>query len=432
MRVSAIPRQHRSESSTVLLAFGRPKAIIRYVFYTFVFSIPFEAVNIGLSDTLPRLIGFALLALAVVYESESFLRPPKAFWCFAIYILVYIVLGLDVIYYIPQGVQLAPEVIAQLKTQLQLLILLLISYNLMRSERVKKGALLALALSGIALAILQALGLTSSEMSQERMSAFGENPNALASVLSLGLLALVGLAYGRKEMDKKLQVVAWLGSLFLLVAIVRTGSRGDVLALIVSLFTLAIKPNSVWTNVKMALTVAVVVSSLAIASYQIDAVRERWESTYYEGDVAGRDDIFAAASEMFLERPVIGWGPVSHYYELGARLGKLTRDEHDAYLWLLLEVGLLGALPFFAGLWFCWRSAWKGRGNVQGAVPFAMLFYFIVVNIKGTWLLAKLFWLVIAYALAGGYVASFRESAYTPHARWLIEKSVTLLKLAKN
>jgi hypothetical protein len=36
-----------------------------------------------------------------------------------------------------------------------------------------------------------------------------------------------------------------------------------------------------------------------------------------------------------------------------------------------------------------------------------MLLFFLFVNLKGTWLLGKLFWLILAYALAArGYVAS--------------------------
>ena len=408
--------------SLSVVAIRLPTASIRYVFYAFVFSIPFEALDIGLTGTLSRLIGFVLLLLTVFHEKGFLFRPPQAFWYFLTYLLLYAIIG--VLVSIPESREFAPEIITQMKTQIQLLILFLIAYNLMRSDRVKKGALLALSLSCVSLAVLQILGVTRSDFSQERISAFGENPNTLASVLSLGLLALIGLAYGRKEMDRKLRWIASLSFLVLLLSIVRTGSRGDVLALALSLFTLAVKPEGLSRSLKTALIVITVVSSLAIVSYQLSPVRERWERTYYEGDVAGREDIFTAAWGMFLEKPVFGWGPVNHIYELGLRVGEPRRDPHSLYLWLLIEVGIVGLLPFFAGLWLCWSSAWKGRGSVQGTLPLAMLVFFLVVNFKGTWLLAKLFWLVLSYALAAGGYAWIPSQTYLKASRVPIYRKI--------
>src|SRR5262249_50542735 len=62
--------------------------------------------------------------------------------------------------------------------------------------------------------------------------------------------------------------------------------------------------------------------------------------------------------------------------------------------------GLLGAVPFFAGLWLCWHAAWKARHSIQGVVPVALLLCFLTITAKGTWLTDKLFWVVLAYALA--------------------------------
>jgi O-antigen ligase len=273
---------------------------------------------------------------------------------------------------------------------------------LLRSEVVKKGTVLTLALSAILLVSLQALGLAESEVAQERISAFGENPNTVASVLSVGMLSLVGLAYGRREIDKKVRLLAWLSCGILLISIVRTGSRGDVIALVIGLLIFIMKPDRLWQNIKTGSILLLVIGSLVFVSYQVAPVRERWERTYFEGEVAGRDYISAAAWEMFLEKPIIGWGPVNHYHELGYRIGKPTMDPHNLYLWLMLETGLLGAIPFFSGLMICWIFVWKTRRNSQGVLPLAMLTLLLLVNIKGTGYLDKYFWIVLAYAYASG------------------------------
>ena len=71
---------------------------------------------------------------------------------------------------------------------------------------------------------------------------------------------------------------------------------------------------------------------------------------------------FSAAWEMFLEKPLIGWGPANNISELGSRLGlgSAIGMPHNVYLWLLTETGLLGTVPFLAGLWLCWRRGMEG------------------------------------------------------------------------
>jgi hypothetical protein len=75
------------------------------------------------------------------------------------------------------------------------------------------------------------------------------------------------------------------------------------------------------------------------------------------------------------------------------------------YLWLLIEAGLLGAFPFFVGLWLCCGSVWHARKSTHGSLPLALLFFLLAINLKGTYLYYKIFWIVLAYALASGSYA---------------------------
>jgi O-antigen ligase len=99
---------------------------------------------------------------------------------------------------------------------------------------------------------------------------------------------------------------------------------------------------------------------------------------------------------------LIGWGPIHHYYELGSRLGLLARgrDTHNLFLWILTEVGVMGAIPFFTGLWLCGYAAWQARYTVQGILPLAMIACLLIANMAGTWHNRKIFWIVLSYALA--------------------------------
>jgi O-antigen ligase len=377
-----------------------PKAIIRYAYYLFVFSLPFEGAVGGLF-----LLGLLLAGSTLCQPRLFFKPPPKAFWCFVIYLAVAAVFGLFGILDAPQDSELRSAILSQLLRFCQLLVFFLIAYRLMIFESIEKRALLTFAVSCVLVALLDASGVITTEVGQGRMTTFEDNPNRVASVLGVGLISLVGLAYGRKDMTIKVRLLAWLTSGFLLIAMVRTGARGNLLALIMAVIVLTVRPAAIAERMKTVLIAIVVIASLAVASYQIDAVRQRWEKTYYEGDVAGRQVLLPAAWEMFLEKPLFGWGPITHSYEMAVRTRKAVGDPHNLYLWILIETGILGAIPFFLGVWLCWRSAWRARDGVQGSLPLALVFFLLAINLKGTYLMFKLFWVVLAYALASSSYA---------------------------
>ena len=295
-----------------------PGWIIRYAYYAFIASLPFEAADIGVDRSvasLSKIFGYTFMMVTLLQPHLCFKSPPKAFWCFAIHLCIVALMG------VMQEPLFYSEIITQIFTQTQLLVLFWISYNLIQYEGIGKGTLGALAVSCFVLAVLQVLGVTSAT-SSGRVSAFGTNPNAIAGVLSIGLLALVGFAYGQKNIDIKVRRLAWLSFGVVAAAIILTGSRGAMIALVVGLMAFLLQGRSLATKLKAGLIVLVCISSLVWASYQIEAIRLRWESTFYQGDVAGRERIFKAGWELFQEQPLIGWGPVSCWYELGARLGQ--------------------------------------------------------------------------------------------------------------
>lgn len=409
-RPTIINSDRFSERPKVLLASDGPVLIIRCMYYAFIASIPFEALDVGIGSghfTLPKMVGYAFLVCTLLQPSLCFRSFPKAFWCFVAYIWAFAALGV-----LEESTR---SVFVRLLTYIQMVILFLLSYNLMRYEKIVKGTLLTLAASCISLAIPHAFG-TTPVMEGERFTVMNQDPNTFASVLSLGLLALVGLAHGRKEIDSRLRLLAWFGFGVLAMAIVSSGSRGSLVALVIGLLALLLKDKSFWSKVRVALLVLLAIGSLTWISYQSETIRMRWEKTFHEGSLANREKIYPTAWKMFLEKPLVGWGPESHQYELGYRLGS-SKDlnPHNLYLWILLETGLLGAIPFFMGMWFCLQEAWKARSGMQGVLPLAMLLCIIVINMNITWHYRKLFWVILAYALASSTYVGLRAYRFAKH-----------------
>jgi O-antigen ligase len=353
--------------------------------------------NSGLS--LSRLVGYGFMLIALVQGRLCFRRPPRAFWCFAVYLGIYTVLGAlqDVFY--------REMVVERVGMLAQMLVLFWISYNLMRHERLVQDTLLALAASCAILAVLQLMGVTASVegySAAERISALRENLNSAAAVLSLGLLMLIGLAYGRARATLQIRLCAWPLFVVVGIPIIWTGSRGALVALTGGLLAFLLRAGPVWVRLRNALIALLAIGFLVWNSYHTEAARTRWERTLTEGSLAQREQIYPRAWEMVLERPLIGWGPVNHTYELGARVGTKSRDTHNLFLWVLTECGLVGAIPFCVGLFLCLRAGWRARGGAQGILPFALVLTVLLINMSGTWHNRKLHWLILAYALAGG------------------------------
>ena len=291
-------------------------------------------------------------------------------------------------------------VVTRLLTIIQMLALFWISYNLFQHQQLIKGALLAFSAGCILLSILQVGGITAMAVGQGRVSALSEDANSLGSVLSLGLLALLGLAYGRTSQDGRISWLAWMGFGSLAAGIVLTGSRGALLSVLAGIMCLAARPGHTTLRLKVGLIAVLAVCSLVWASYENDAVRIRWERTFSEGSMSGREKIMPAAWDMFIESPIVGWGPVNNVVELGYRFGRPNVDTHNGYLWVLTETGLAGGVPYLIALLLCLRAAWRARHGPEGSLPLALLTSLFLINMSLTWHYRKMFWIILAYSMA--------------------------------
>lgn len=177
------------------------------------------------------------------------------------------------------------------------------------------------------------------------------------------------------------------------------------MALGVGLLAFFLKRGDARSSLKSFLTVSLLLLFFVWASYYTGSMWNRYKATFETGSLSVREEIFPDAWHMFLERPLLGWGPVNNSYELAVRTAEegrenLQRDTHNLWLEVLTATGLLGAVPFFAGVWLCARAAWKARVMTFGVLPLVLTITLLVLNLSMNWILAKQAWLVFAFALA--------------------------------
>jgi len=371
--------------------------VLRYSFYAFIFTIPIETFDIGIERglfSLSHIMGYLFIGCALLQPELCFKKPPSAFRYFTAYVFVFVCLATL------QKSEYTSIWVTRLATHFQMLVLFWVAFNLFQDPRLIKGAFLSLGISCVLLSLFQISGGAVNQIGQGRVTALSQDANSLGSMLSLGLLALLGLAYGRNVGDQKIGFLAWICFGSIATGVILTGSRGALLSLIAGTMGLMARHGQSLLRLKMASIVTFTVACLVWASYESDAVRVRWERSLTKGNFAGREKILPEAWSMFKEKPLFGWGPVSNTVELGRRFYKPTKDTHNLYLWVLTETGLLGSLPFFFGLWLCWRAAWRARHGAEGSLPLVLLTCVFMVNMSITWISRKQFWLVLAYALA--------------------------------
>jgi O-antigen ligase len=363
-------------------------------------SIPFEYPDRSIPLEIPTLTGAIFLLLTLLHPRKCYGQLPAAVLWFAGYLLVYLAALLV-------GGEHTGEAISEFIVVLQGILVLLAAGNLMRDERVATRALLTFVAACSARASLPFLGFARTTNTVwtggERVSALGQNANSAAMILAAGMVALIGLAYGHRHKTVLGMAMAVALGVLLGFAVLETGSRGGLLALLGGVLVFATAADTFRARIRNGAIALLAISLLVVGAFQLPLMKNRWEDSVYHGNLAGREQLYPALWTMFLEKPALGWGPVTNTYELALRIGERDRPlraAHNIVLELLTATGIAGAIPFLVGAWLCARNAWRARRSPHGALPCALFCSVVISNMSGDWIASKLIWVVLAYAMA--------------------------------
>jgi len=383
---------------------------VRWSFLLFVFTLPFQAADLVFMSGSLSLAKISGLLFFVCYfldhnplssRREPFRHPPRAIWWFVVYLAVYTLNGLVI------SNEFFDLFFSRFATLVQLIVLFWFASDLLSDEKMTRDFLVTYSISALIFAIgfiLQVPGF--SVTGDDRLTALGNNPNAVAQLMALASVMLIGLAFNTKQFRKSILLSVLI--LPFIAVMVETGSRGGVLAFLSGCFIYGLL---FWRSKQGLATILLGAFGFAVLVYLVvsnPVFSDRVEESYYGGNLAGRETIYPTAIDMISEQPIFGWHPMEFAHELSSRLGWRGefRDTHNLVLWVLLEVGLIGAVPFFIGLWLCGQAAWKVRAGSFGVLPLALFTTMLVANMSGTGIIDKEFWLVLALAVAAEFSLS--------------------------
>jgi O-antigen ligase len=384
-----------------------PSWLLRWALYGFIFSLPFDAPG-KFPLELTTMTGAVFVAVTMLFPGRCYGRRPAALWWFAGYLYAYWLA------YVLGGGQHTADAIKSFLFYLQGLLIFCAAFNLMRDERTTRAVLFTLVAAAAVLALMTILGIGKAMDSETlRATVFGQNANRAARVLCAGALAAVGLVYGRARKGIRPGWLGWALAAIIGLAMIMGGSRGGLIAMAAGLWMFSLTGATFGIRIRNTVVAMVAIALAVWGALQSPLMQRRMEMAM-QGNLAKREVIFPAAFQMFRDHPLYGWGP-SNQFVLATRLRlppalHLSRDTHNLFLELLTATGLLGTIPFLAGLWLCVRGAWRARRGTEGILPAAQMAALLIGNLSGNYIALKLQWVLLAYALA-----SFRH--LTPHVR---------------
>ena len=374
--------------------------ITRWTLYLYVFWIPLEYPDRTLPFDAGTLVGAIFLATTVFSPRTCFrtINAPLV-WFFAFFWAwcLSFVLG---------GGMYKAEVWQAFLRLLQLLLIFWASCNLMRTESTAQGVLVTLLVATVGLALLQVTGVANATADfgggVHRATVLGQNPNRTSRFLAAGALIAVGLSYGRAHSVIRPRILAWLIVPLLAVAMIQGGSRGSLLALALGMMMFALAGSSLRVKIRNGVVGVLVLAVIGFMAMQSPLMQRRMQLAE-GGNLAGREYIFPIAARMVVEQPLFGWGGIRNQFELGSRLpenDRARRDTHNLGLELMTSTGLVGTIPFLIGMALCGFAAWRARRGEQGVLPMAMMALVLVGNLSGNFLVFKLYWVMLAFAVA--------------------------------
>ena len=320
---------------------------------------------------------YILSSLPLLRYSKDFPRLIRYIFPLGIFVIVGIIsTAFNSVY--------ADTVLDLLKTRFfQLIILaILVANHILRSNSILWNTLYSYLTAVFLLYLMTLLGYGIS-FEQERLLIFGENPNMvgtkglMAFMITLGILYKGGLSIFRI-------ILIGLSFVSSISLIVLSGSRGALLFLLVGIAILTLFSN-IRTGKKIFLIIAGFVFSIFLVQYIFatnEVFKERIFNTIERGET-GRNDLWVAAFDIFLDNIVLGVGITP-----AASLGEMFRYQgtmhypHNIFLWVLMSTGIVGFLFFIQFLLRLAKDLYKSYSNSRNVL-------FIILFILNIFLLSK-------------------------------------------
>ena len=187
---------------------------------------------------------------------------------------------------------------------------------------------------------------------------------AVANGVTLNLLGLIALDSFRRKRLRGLLALMFVTAVPL--ALLATKTRAVWLSFMVSVFLLFFTSSSLRLR-RACLGLALVVSIGVLAIFSFGDISSSLDARLEErGPVEFRMAVYQAGWEMFLDKPLAGWGVENMQPELAKRISDFHQEAfffHNTYLEIGVEHGVLGLILYLWMVVSLFRLGRKPRGG---------------------------------------------------------------------
>ena len=374
-------------------------AVPEALYYCLLLSLPFEeALRLG-GVSISKCIGLLFLMASCAQPKKFYGRCPGVLLA----LLGFFCIGLigDLV----TAAKLDLRSINELGRPILVWILVLVTYNLCLNGAMSRVlAVLATSSLGFALCICLNLDLGGSQQSDEEIKGeFGVRSSALnLDVNFSAVFVAVGGLYCLDRMLDTAKVRPIYRLLYLLgvglgfAAMLKTGSRGGLLAFGCGLVSLSLSAPSLSKAVKVVFALAVVGGIMVAATLSNPYLVARFTSSFETQDTSGRMEVWEEAVRLAAKSPWYGFGYRTYMTPLGAELGRSAYGTHNTFLAIPLMSGFFGSVLFLYFYAASGRAAFLCRTLRHGRI---VLVWFVLAAIAAMSLnmdAMKWFWIVLA------------------------------------
>lgn len=279
----------------------------------------------------------------------------------------------------------------------QIIILAMILVDLSRDPRAFNILLGAIVIAALFLAIAGSLGV--SQVNNGRVGYEDIDLNRQANVYTLGLLTLLWLMIERTRTFRLWQMACLIaGCVVLMVAALKTGSRGGFLTMIAGVGLLLLlearKRNS--SAYVFFIPPMLLIALAMIASN--DLVIGRLIGTLNGQEDNSRIVIWENALQLLMNHPLVGNGPyfmerLGSYFWAGRIL-----NAHNGYLQVLLAFGIPVFLLWLGMVGSVLRRCWRVRQAPEGALLLSLMITMLLFGFTIDLAFDRFFWFVLVLA----------------------------------
>lgn len=307
------------------------------------------------------------------------------------------------------------------------LYVMIVAYNMSRrSEMCYKRFIGALVIMSLMVACMHTLGIGAVEFEERgiegaRVAVMGANLNSTARDVGIFifyafLVVVNGIKHGL--LFKFLMVALSVVSLW---SLLRTGSRGGVLAVACALPFVYFTAKNLSKKALYALMITCALVAIFFAVLQTPMLLDRLDKARYGGDTGGRERFFYTILYLWGDAKMLGYGSFGYKFVLGpaAYFGEQLAS-HCTYTYALISTGLCGCGFYYGFLVSMVYEAVKIRFLAYGNLLFLCLIMALLGGITMNVEYTK--WLYIVYGLIMGRYSNFKsEKRVIPNVRWYIQ-----------